>query len=237
MSKDLEQNTTDYVVATAKAVLGMVPFAGSLLTELAGTIIPKQRLDRLADFATKLEIRLENQDKDTIRAKLADENFTDLIEETARHAVRAVTEERRIYLSSLLATGVSEDRISFVETKHLLRILGEINDIEVIWLRFYLHPVINGDHEFRNKHASVLEPVRASLGSDQATLDRHALQRNYVQHLVSLGLLERPLEVDSKTGYPTYDKLSRDWKTRGHQLTPLGRLLLRHIGFELESRR
>ena len=66
MSKDLEQNSTDYVVATAKAVLGMVPFAGSLLTELAGTIIPKQRLDRLADFAGKLEKRFENLDKETI---------------------------------------------------------------------------------------------------------------------------------------------------------------------------
>ena len=220
MSKDLEQNSTDYVVATAKAVLGMVPFAGSLLAELTGTIIPKQRLHRLVDFAGKLEKRFENMDKDTIRAKLTDENFTDLVEETARHAARAVTDERREYLSSLLATGVSEDRISFVETKHLLRILGEINDIEIIWLRFYLNPVLNGDHEFPTKHAAVLEPVRATLGSDQATLDRHALQKNYVQHLVSLGLLERPLEVDSKTGYPAFDKLSRDWKTRDHQLTP-----------------
>lgn len=233
MSRDLEQNSTDYVVATAKAVLGMVPIAGSLLAELAGTIVPKQRLDRLADFAGKLEKRFENFDKDSIRAKLTDENFADLLEETARHAVRAVTGERREYLSALLATGISEDRISFVETKHLLRILGEINDIEVIWLRFYSNPVMNGDNEFRTKHATVLEPVSATIGSDQATLDRHALQKNYVQHLVSLGLLERPLEVDPKTGYPPFDKLSRDWKTRGHQLTPLGRLLLRHIGFEL----
>lgn len=234
MNNDIEQNSTDYVVATAKAVLGMVPFAGSLLAELAGTIIPKQRLDRLADFAGKLERRLGDLDKDAIRVKLSDENFTDLLEETARHAARAVTEERREYLSALLAAGVSEERISFVETKHLLRILGEVNDIEIVWLRFYLNPVMNGDHEFRTKHAAVLSPVTASSGSDQATLDRHALQKNYLQHLVSLGLLERPLEVDSKTGYPAFDKFSKDWKSRGYLLTPLGRLLLRHIGFELE---
>lgn len=233
MSKELDQNTTDYVVATAKAVLGAVPFAGSLLAELAGTIIPKQRLDRLADYTQKLEARFNGLDRERLRSKLTDENFTDLFEETVRHAARAVTDERRAYLASLFATGVSEDRISFIETKHLLRILGEVNDIEIIWLRFYLNPVFDGDHEFRTKHEAVLEPVSAALDSDQATLDKHALQQNYLQHLVSLGLLDRPLDVDSKTGYPKFDKLSRDWKTRGHHVSPLGRLLLRHIGLSM----
>lgn len=110
MSDDIQQNSTDYVVATAKAVLGMVPFAGSLLAELAGSVIPKQRLDRLADFARRLEKSIGDMDQDLVRAKLSDENFTDLFEETTRHAARAVTEERREYLSSLLASGVSEDR-------------------------------------------------------------------------------------------------------------------------------
>jgi hypothetical protein len=230
MTDDLQQNSTDYVVATARAVLGMVPFAGSLLAELAGTIIPKQRLDRLASFAGKLEQKIGALDQDAVRAKLTDENFTDLLEETARHAARAVTEERREYLSSLLACGISKDRVSFIESKHLLRILGEINDIEVIWLRFYLVPYMDSDHEFREKHSAVLEPVAATLGSNRATLDRHALQQNYLQHLVSLGLLARPLQIDSKTGYPAFDKMFGDWKSKGHQVTPLGRLLLRHIG-------
>lgn len=235
MNDDIKQNSTDYVVATAKAVLGMVPFAGSLLVELAGTIIPKQRLDRLASFAQKLERKIGDLDKDTVRAKLTDENFTDLLEETARHAARAVTEERREYLSSLLAAGVSEDRVSFIESKHLLRILGEINDVEAIWLRFYRYPFMKGDEEFREKHVNVLEPITAHLGSDQGTLDRHALQENYLQHLVSLGLLERPLQIDSKTGYPAFDKMSKDWKTQGHHVTPLGSLLLRHIGLDLRD--
>lgn len=93
---------------------------------------------------------------------------------------------------------------------------------------------MSGDKQFREKHASVLAPVRAVMNSDQATLDRHALQQNYLQHLVSLGLLARPLEIDLKTGYPVLDKFTKDWKTRGHQVTPLGRLLLRHIGLSLE---
>lgn len=154
MADKLDQNSTDYVVSATKSALGMVPFAGSLLAELAGSIIPKQRMDRLVDYARKLEHRLGDLDQDAIRTKLADENFTDLLEESARQAAQAVTDERREYLASLLASGVSEDRVSFVESRHLLRILSQINDIEVIWLRFYSHRSLNGDEEFRSKHAA-----------------------------------------------------------------------------------
>lgn len=232
MSDALNQSATDYVVATAKAALGMVPFAGSLLAELAGSIIPKQRMDRLVDFARELEVKIGALDQDAVRSKLTDENFTDLLEESARQAAQAVTHERRQYLASLLASGVTETHVSYVESKHLLRILSQINDIEVIWLRFYHHPYMGGDDEFRTKHAAVLEPVSATLGSDQATLDQHALQENYTEHLISLGLLTRPLQVDSKTGYPVFDKFTKNWKTQETRLTPLGRLLVRYIGLE-----
>jgi len=214
----------------AKGALGALPFAGSLLAELAGSVIPKQRIDRISDFARRLEEQIGALDQASVRAKLTNENFTDLFEEATRHAARALTEERRAYLASLLASGISEDRVSYIESKHMLRILGEINDIEIIWLRLYLMPYLNGDHEFREKHAAVLEPVVATLGSDQTTVDRQALQKNYLQHLQSLGLLEQPLQLDMKTKQPSADPFTNDWKRQNHQVTTLGRLLLRHIG-------
>lgn len=231
MARDeLEQNSTDYVVSSVKAILSMVPFAGSLLEELAGTIIPRQRLDRVVDFAKRLEERVRDLDQAAIRAHLQDENFTDLLEESARQAASAVTEDRRQYLAEMVKAGVSEDRISFIETRHLLRLLGQINDIEIIWLRYYAYPLLNGDEEFRTTHSKIIEPIVATLASGSDVVERQALQRNYVQHLVSLGLLELPLVVDSKTGQPVFDRNTRSWKVRSHQVTVLGSLLLRHIG-------
>lgn len=230
MSEKLDQNLTDYVVTAAKAGLGLVPFAGSLLAELAGTIIPRQRLDRLVDFARELEHKTEGIDQELFRTKLGDENFTDLLEESARQAAQAVTAERRQYLAAMVTRGFEASHISFVESRHLLRLLGQINDIEIIWLRYHAYPFMSGDDDFRMTHAAVLEPIRTHMGSDQDTLDRHALQENYTEHLVSLGLLIRPLVVDSKTGQPHFDKATKTWKTGPAQTTPLGRLLLKHIG-------
>jgi len=74
----------DYVASAAKALLGAAPFAGSLLAEIAGTIIPNQRIDRLARFAVILEEKLAQLDREFVRAQLTDENFTNIMEDSIR---------------------------------------------------------------------------------------------------------------------------------------------------------
>lgn len=49
-SQPIQTNAIDYVTAGAKAFLSAIPFVGSLLAEITGSIIPKQRVDRIADF-------------------------------------------------------------------------------------------------------------------------------------------------------------------------------------------
>ena len=49
-SEPLDMQKIDYVVSASKAALGAVPFAGSLLAELAGAVIANQRVDRLVSF-------------------------------------------------------------------------------------------------------------------------------------------------------------------------------------------
>src|SRR5450756_1960269 len=98
-SKSLEPQGPDYVASTAKAFLGAVPFVGSLLVELAGTIVPNQRIDRIADFAGELEARLSVLEQDFVRAQLSDPQFTDLMEEGLNQAARAVSAERRAQIA------------------------------------------------------------------------------------------------------------------------------------------
>ena len=63
---------------------------------------------------------------------------------------------------------MNSEQIDIAESKHMLRILGEINDIEVVWLR--AHTVWMRAHTvattFREKHKEILS-VFAHLGSTQ----------------------------------------------------------------------
>lgn len=229
----LRPNTSDHVASILKATLGTVPVVGSLLTELIGTVIPNQREDRLAKFAQALEHRLSNLEEKCIQAQTSNEQFIDLLEEGLRQAARSLTDERRDYIAAVIANSLSTENVKYIDSKHLLRMLGEINDIEVIWLRFYLHPSMDGDQEFRARHQNVLQPVATNMGSSREELDNETLQRSYKEHLTQLGLLEYRYKLHPKTKTPQYNSSTGAPEVSGYAITSTGRLLLRHIGFEL----
>ncbi len=228
----LESNTSDYVTSAAKAALGFVPFVGSLLVELAGTIIPNQRIDRISKFAQILNRKFSNLEEEFIRLQFSNEEFIDLLEEGIRQAARSLTDERRNYIASSIANSLSSQDIEYSESKHLLRILDEINDIEVIWLRCnFDSSIYNDNDEFREKHKDVLRPPASSMDSSQKELYKETLEQSYHHHLAQLGLLEHRYSMDARTRSLKYDSSTVAPKISGYQITSLGRLLLRQIGF------
>jgi len=229
-SEILSAQTTDYVASAAKAALGAIPFVGSLLIEIAGNIIPNQRIERIGKFAQELESRLSGIEQQFVQSQLANENFTDLTEEGLRQAARSVSDERRRYIAALIANSLAAQDISYVESKHLLRILGDLNDIEIIRLGFHLFETFGSGEEYWQTHQAVLEPVAAHMGSSQQELDKATLQESYDEHLTQLGLLQVRYSVDSRTKQPEFDSWTGDQKVRGRELSTLGRLLLRQIG-------
>ena len=225
----LQNTTSDYLAAATRSIVGAAPIVGSLLVELVGAVIPAQRTDRIAKFASSLESRLARVERDVLRKNLSDENFCDLMEETMRQAARAVTDERRRYLAALLANSVAPGAVSHIESKHILRVLGELNDVEVIWLRSYLDVRIGADDHFRSIHADILEPVSAHAGSEQDEIDKWTLQRSYKEHLARLGLLAPRHAKNTKTKDPEFDSRLGGFKVVGYEITLFGGLLLRQI--------
>lgn len=231
----LATRTPDYVASAAKAALGAVPFAGSLLSEIAGSIIPNQRIDRFVAFAGELESKLSDVERRLMRAALANENFTDLMEEAVRQVARSVSQERRARIAALLVNGLRPDDISYVESKHLLRILGEVNDIELIRLGSHLYETFGSGTEYWAKHSGILEPVASTMGSSARKLEKATLQDSYDEHLAQLGLLQARHNVDSRTNQLVVDRFTGALEVRGYGITSLGRLLLKQVGAEVEA--
>ena len=162
-----------------------------------------------------------------LKSQLNNGEFTELIEEGFRQAARSLSDERRHYIASLITNSLSSESISYAESRHLLRILNEVNDIEIIWLRFY---TMGGDKEFWETHRNVLEPVPETFGSPQETLDKHTLQESYKEHLFQLKLFERRYRMDHNTKEPAFDEWTGTQEVEGYEITSLGRLLLKEIG-------
>src|SRR5690625_6804854 len=90
--QELKNSSIDHVTSVVKGAIGVVPFAGPLLAEIAGTLIPNQRIDRLVKFSEEHSHRLKDVEENKVRTYLTDENFTDAIEESLRLAARSTSE-------------------------------------------------------------------------------------------------------------------------------------------------
>lgn len=229
-NKDLNSNKTDLLVAAAKSVVGIVPIAGSLLSEIVGNIIPNQRIDRLSKYINMLDSKLSTIPNERVSILLSNEEFVDFIEEGFVQASRATSDERREYISSLVKNGIIDDKIKFEESKMLLKILQELSDVEIIWLRSYLFPSMESDKTFRKTHKNILDPVIDVLGGDDETKAKAAFQKSYQEHLIRIQLIAHRYKVNSTTGSAEFEKVSGKQKIISTYITTLGRLLLKQIG-------
>lgn len=231
MPDELKNSGHDHAVVASKALLGAVPFAGSILAELAGIAIPNQRLDRVAKFAAELDRRLAGIESEVTKRKWSDDHFLELAEEVVRQAARATSDQRRAYLAAVLSTEMTQEQIDEHDSRHLLRILGELNDVEIVWLRHYAGNSFRGHHEFQDLHREILEPkVVADYPSDDARMSASALKESYLSHLVQLGLMEDHLSTGAN-GVPEMEWGGRKFRVR-REITHLGAMLLELIGFE-----
>ncbi|MBW7874480.1 MAG: hypothetical protein H3C47_00665 [Candidatus Cloacimonetes bacterium] len=232
---ELNTNSTDKLVSSLKVLLGAVPVAGPLLAEIVTQIIPNQRIDRMNQYMELLSLRLDqlNISHEVLKSKIA---AIDLIEDSFYQAARASTKSRLKYIANLLANGLSNESITCEESRFVLKILEELSDLELIWLRFYQDEVMDSDHEFREKHSNVLKPVVTHLSSAEETIEKAAIQEGYKERLARMNLIRIRYKVDQKTGTTVIDPYSGAPKIQTRSLSPLGRLVLKMIEFDLVDR-
>jgi len=227
---DIENRRTDLVVSMTKGLAGAIPFFGPMVSEVIGNIIPDQRQDRIIKFCHMLQEKLSNVEVrvEEIETRFKEEAFIDLFEDGLYQVVRALSDERKEYIAAILKNGLSQDKLNYIQQKKLLNILGQLNDVEIIWLQFYAFR----SNEFFEKHQNVLEPAINTLGAPQEEQDKHSIQESYKVHLVNLGLLKIRFKKPKKGELPEFDEKTGMIKASGYNSTPLGRLLLRNMDLE-----
>ena len=229
---ELSKSKNDYVASSLKSSLGAIPFAGPLLSEITCEIIPNQREDRIVEFAEILEARLSDLEETFVKTQIKDEYFTDLIEEGIRQASRAISEERKEYIASIIANSLSSDDVDYIESKHLMKILGELNDIEMIWLKSFSLRTSEAHRKFRKKHQDILSDIPIVIESSQQERDEAALQESYKEHLAQFGLLKPKFKQEIKgrsQKKPQFDNSTGEKIKSGYQITELGKLLLKKL--------
>ena len=205
---NLENNKLDTSVFLLKAVFSTVPIVGSILTEVVGVVIPNQKADRIKLFVEVLAEKVKFIEKGILEVKMKTEKFTDLFEDALSQAARALTDERREYIAMFLKNSLTIAELKHNEEKKLLSILNELNDTEIIWLKYRdLNPT--EIDEFEEKHKEIFLADDAPFDASELEFATETLTEDYIRTLRSRGL------VDDK-----------------RQVTHLGSLFLHYIGLK-----
>jgi hypothetical protein len=222
---------TDIAAIIGKGLLGAIPFVGPLAAEIVGAIIPNQRIDRIETVLRLLETKISEEDKEKVKQRIVSPESVDLIEDGFVQASRALSEERKEYIATLLKNSLTDDQLKHIEYKRLLSILGELNDLEVLILKSltFLHGE-EGSKEFWEKHEKALDEPIAYLGSPQEEWDKFEIYKTHKEHLVRLGLLKIRFNKPNKGEVPEFDEHTGMIKAQGYDITSLGELFLRSIG-------
>jgi len=221
---------TDVATIIGKGLVGAIPFVGPLVAEIVGATIPNQRIDRIALTLRLLERKIEEKDKAKVEERITSPESIDLIEDGFLQASRALSDERKEYIASLLKNGLTDDDLERFEYKKLLAILGELNDVELVHLKSHIMRRGQPDHEeFWEKHQETLKAPLVYMQSPQEDIDRNAIFQTYKTHLVGLGLLKPRFKKPRKGESPEFDEKTGMLKAQGYDITSLGRLLLRSI--------
>ncbi|TGP86386.1 hypothetical protein EN866_24110 [Mesorhizobium sp. M2D.F.Ca.ET.223.01.1.1] len=211
-----------------KGGVGAVPFAGGMLAEIVGQLIPEQRIERLEDYVRKLNERLDaagSNDKE----RLTQPEAIELFEEGAVQSSRALSESRRKHIAAVVANGMAGDEKDRIEAKRILGLLSGVDDDQIVILSSHLNRNAR-DESFLEKHANILRPIGAHLNSSREEFDKETIYELARSHLVTLGLLSYRFKTHKKGELPDFDPRTGTLKPLGREITPLGRLFLSRLG-------
>jgi len=216
-NRELQNTRIDYLLTAFRGVVGALPFGG-LVAEAVGAVIPRQRIDRMADVVQKVSAKLEDLEAnlEIIEQRFKSSEFIDILEEAMLQAGKAMSEERRQYLANMLVHGLTETNLNHERAKKLLNILQEVSDPEVIVLRFASFITGPEKTHFFKLHEDVLREPAVNMGAPVELHEQRALQDAWRRHIFQLGLTtnEQPGRGD---------------------ITTLGRMLLRFITMPTSS--
>jgi len=207
---DLDENLSDHAMSLVQAISSLGP-GGGFLSQIFKKIIPNQQIHRIVE-TLKIVISKVND----INDRLENEESIDLLQDAIIQASRALTAERREYISNLLKNGLTRDEQSHDQKKKLFITLDSLNDTEIIFLKYYSYNSDSNEaRNFRNQHTNTLRNFRESGTDDTSEANRETFYESYNKNFERLGLiLEEPTRF---TGM------------RSRELTQLGRLLIDYI--------
>lgn len=138
-----------------KGLATMIPGLGGTLTSVWSdieSIQAKRKQERLEEFYIKLKDEVEVLKEQINSTYTKHTDFLDVFELTARYIVNERTEEKRILFRNIFVNSITKSDCSYDKTEKYLRILEQMNSIELLILK-----VLSNPKKFNELHGEIIK--------------------------------------------------------------------------------
>jgi hypothetical protein len=178
----------DLAAVVSKVCVGYLPLVGPILSEVVGSCMQKQEMDRVFNYMEKLENRLSFlENKDHI-PKLS--GFSDLIVQSCRQATESINEKRQEYIASIVSNGIAKDSQNLSKVMKMLETFKTLKDTELEILRLYGEKSSDGSI---NQSIAALDGIQRDLQQKDNEYEfshENSIYHKYIDHLTQLNLLQ-----------------------------------------------
>lgn len=226
---ELQESASDHAAKFLKVVSSPFPFVGAFFGEVMTSVIPGQRLDRIADYLHRLSRRFRDS-QSTVEGlqQSMNEIRLEVLELGAFAAARSISPERREQISAAVFNGITADERAARNAAWVLRLMQDLSEDDIALLCAYapsirdrpgwldLHPGIAG-----LLRADESQMARSGPPSEKPALSTELMMVNLQRlRLVSLGLIRSDqMGMQVMPGHPMD-------LTYRYDLSPIGILVL-----------
>lgn len=191
----LDSNRTDKNVAFIKAAISsLLPgAAGNLLSEIVGTLIPNQQMDRVVDFIKELNNTVEENSKkikniEELLSKIYSTKANLLLfEQAIRYSAQTESLIKHHSYAYFIFNLIEKKEYEEVEKEYILKTISELNEIEIILIIALENiDLILDESLFYDKYGKFIQ--RKSDCGSQEEKDFNSLQDAYFCDLVIKGI-------------------------------------------------
>lgn len=220
---------------------------GGFLGNMLGRNITSQWNHSLTEIKNFILEKFRSIPNEKIEKVLSNPVGLDFIYEGLLQGCRATTTERRRQIAEALKNGIENEDNLLSESKHLLKIFGELNDREIIHLYYLtLTMVIVDDREWKSKYPGMYPDYYDETLPRSENERRKMFIESYENNLVKYGLIQYDHEIkrvlipvtgsdfNDEVEIPDIDYDGR-LKVADVKITILGKELLNFIGKDDEE--
>ncbi len=241
-SKILDNNLSDKLAALNRAIIGIIPYAGPVLSEIICAVIPNQRLDRAVKFLKAIDSKVNELSKIIIE----DQNKIRLIETGLKASTNSNFEAKCEWIGNIVNNGLDE-KVDIHIADEIIQIVDELNYEQILILYHYCnhdkmtasqaeqfntyYPELFQIHKFQSKD---LEKHEILLNKDRLNVSKLSKSGLIIKEFKIPTSLRYGLESSSSKEielindkFRSLEKVLNDFSnTNNYKPTKLGRLLI-----------